>query len=197
MVISSFTLKSYVKRPQIKLRLYFEFDEYITLETAKALYHAYILSTFKYCPLIWMNTGKANYQHLAKVHQRALSDVHQSFSLNFSQLLTLDNEVSLHVYFIHTLLTEIFKALNGLSPVFVADIFEISDHTRYSLRSGSQLCLPPTRTVTYGIRSLNFMGSLLWNRLPKSVKDSTSIAVFRKGLKSLSKKICFCSICND
>ena len=71
------------------------------------------MSTFKHCPLIWMNTGKANYQSLAKVHQRSLIAVHQSFSLNFSQLLTFDNEVSLYVYFIRTLMTEIFKINNN------------------------------------------------------------------------------------
>ena len=94
-------------------------------------------------------------------------------------------------------MTEIFKAVNGLSPVFVADIFEIPDHTRYFLRSGSRLCIPPTKTVTYGTRSLNFMGSLLWNRLPKSIKDSATINEFKNRLKSLSSKICFCPICMD
>ena len=141
-----------------------------------------------------MNTWKVNYQRLAKVHRRALSAVHQSFSLNFSQLLTLDNEVSLYVYFIHTLMTEIFKAI---SPVFVADIFKISGQTRYLFRSGSRLCLPPAKTVTYGTRSLNFTGSFLWNRLPKSIKDSASIVAFKNRLKSLTTKICFCIICID
>ena len=69
----------------------------------------------------------------------------------------------------------------------------MSDHTRYFLRSGSRLCVPPTKTVTYGTRSLNFMGSLLWNRLPKNInllkiKDSASIVEFKNRLKSLSKK---------
>jgi len=185
------------KKASNKTKALFRIRPYISLETAKALYHAYILSTFKYCPLIWMDTGKANYERLVKVHRRALSAVHQNFSLNFSQLLTLDNGVSLHVYFIRTLMTEIFKAINGLSPVFVADIFELSGHTRYFLRSGSRLCLPPAKTVTYGTRSLNFMGSLLWNRLPKSIKDAASIVEFKNRLKGLSTKICFCPICND
>ena len=60
-----------------------------------------------------MNTGKANYQRLANAHQRSLIAVHQSFSFNFSQLSTFDNEDSLYVYFIRTLITEIFKINNN------------------------------------------------------------------------------------
>ena len=125
-----------------------------------------------------MNLVKGNYVRLVKVHRRALSAVHLNSSLNFSELLTFENEVSLHIYFIQTLLGEIIKALNGLSPVFVAEIFELSSHTRYSLRSGNRLRLPPANTVTYGTRSLTFLDSLLWNRLPKSIKNSTSILEF-------------------
>ena len=142
-----------------------------------------------------MNRDKANYQHLTKVHRRALSAVHQNLSLDYSQLLILENEVSFHVYYIRTLLTEIFKAVNGLSPAFVADIFKTSSNTRYALRSGNRLCLPCANTITYGTRSLNFTGSLLWNRLPKSIKDSASIVEFKNRLKKLSTKICFCNIC--
>ena len=42
-----------------------------------------------------------------------------------------------------------------------------------------------------------FMGSLLWNRLPKSIKYSTSFLEFKNRLKKLSTKICFCNICSD
>ena len=92
-----------------------------------------------------MNLVKGNYLRLVKVHRRALCAVHQ-------KLLTLENEISLHSYFTQTLLREIFKALNGLSPVFVAELFK-SSHIRYSLRSGQKLLLPPANTVTYGTRS--------------------------------------------
>ena len=94
-----------------KTKALFRIRPHVTLQTAKALYHAYILSTFKYCPLIWMNLVKGNYVRLVKVHRRALSAVHQNSSLNFDELLTFENEVSLHTYFINTLLGETFRYL--------------------------------------------------------------------------------------
>ena len=39
--------------------------------------------------------------------------------------------------------------------------------------------------------------SLLWNRLPESIKDSSSIVQFKNRLKSLTTKTCFCTICID
>ena len=90
----------------------------------------------------------------------------------------------------------IFKALNGLSPVFVAELFK-SSHIRYSLRSGHKLILAPANTVTYGTRSLTFMGSILWNWIPKSIKYSSSFLEFKNSLKKLSTKISFCYICKD
>jgi len=80
--------------------------------------------------------------------------------------------MELHIYFIKNLLVEIFKSLNGLNPTILSELF----YSRYSLRSGHQLILPPTNTVVFGTRSLAFMGSLLWNRLPKVAKETIVIA---------------------
>ena len=33
--------------------------------------------------------------------------------------------------------------------------------------------------MTYGTRSIAFTGSLLWNQLPKTIKDSTSVIGFK------------------
>jgi len=53
--------------------------------------------------------------------------------------------------------------------------------------------LTPTRTKTFGTHSISFMGSLLWNRLPKEIKDSKSINQFKRRVKDLSSKCCSCS----
>ena len=87
--------EKFCKKATNKTKALFRIQPYLTLETAKALYHAYILSTFKYRPSGWsgwIQTGKVNYQRLANVPRRAFSAVHQT-SLNFSQLLTIENEV--------------------------------------------------------------------------------------------------------
>ena len=45
----------------------------------------------------------------------------------------------------------------------------------YNLRDGSKLVLPKTKSSSFGINSLRFGGSLLWNNLPVSVKNCQSL----------------------
>jgi len=42
-----------------------------------------------------------------------------------------------------------------------------------------QLVLPPSNTVKFGLQSLSFAGSLIWDRLPKNVKSFASLNIFK------------------
>ena len=44
----------------------------------------------------------------------------------------------------------------------------------YNLRDGSKLVLPKTKSC-FGINSLQFRGSLLWNNLPVSLKNYVKV----------------------
>ena len=55
----------------------------------------------------------------------------------------------------------------------------------YNLRDGSKLLLPKTKSSRFGINSLRFRGSLLWNNLPVSVKNCQTLNVFKLELKNL------------
>jgi hypothetical protein len=157
---------------------------FLSIKTAMALYNAYILSTFNYCLLIWMNFVMPNNARITKVHCRALRVVFQNFDANISELPALENGVSLHISFIRKLLVKIFKSLHGLNSTFISELF-IPKSSRYSLRSGQQLALPPIHTVTFVNRSLSFMGSLLWDRVPNFSKDSTNLSQLKKRMTNL------------
>ena len=55
----------------------------------------------------------------------------------------------------------------------------------YNSRDGSKNVLPRTKYSRFDINSLRFKGSLLWNNLPVSVKNSQSLNEFKLELKSL------------
>ena len=65
----------------------------------------------------------------------------------------------------------------------------------YNLRDGSKLVLPKTKSSRFGINSLRFRGSLLWNNLPVSVKNCQSLNVFKLELKNLGYIHCTCLVC--
>ena len=79
---------------------------------------------------------------------------------NFEDLLLKDNSWSVHENNIHTLLIEIYKSINNLSPRIMKDFFGLKN-TRYDLRSKQLLKLPETSASRYGMQALCFKGSLI------------------------------------
>ena len=74
----------------------------------------------------------------------------------------------------------IFNALNGNSPKYLTDLFQISANVHtYRTRNASSLgiSIPRVRTEK-GKRRLSIEGSLLWNDLPQSVRNTNTIATF-------------------
>ena len=55
------------------------------------------------------------------------------------------------------------------NPDFMWDFYTIKP-VPYDLRSGEKLYLPTVNTTRYGLNSLIFRGSLLWNNLPTSLR---------------------------
>ena len=72
-----------------------------------------------------------------------------------------------------------FKSLNGLTPVYLHDLFS-ERHTDYDLRDSlRKLNLPKPRT-DYLKRSFGYSGALLWTSLPENIRAIRSIGHFKK-----------------
>ena len=101
---------------------------------------------------------------------------------NFKDLLLKYNLWNVHESNIHTLLIEIYKSINNLSPPIMKDFFDLKN-TRYDLRSKQLLKLPETSTSRYGTPALCFKGSLIWNTVPNNLKTLTILRISRNTLK--------------
>ena len=71
---------------------------------------------------------------------------------NFQDLLLKDNSWNVHENNTHTLLIEISKPMNNLSPPIMKDFFDLKN-TRYDLRSKQLLKLPETSISLYGTQA--------------------------------------------
>ena len=98
----------------------------------KMLMQSFVKSQFSYCPLVWMlHSRKANKQ-INDLHYRALRIVYRDVSSSFDQLLGKDGSNTIHQQNIHSLATEMYRTFNGLSPSFIADIFNSIQFNIYS-----------------------------------------------------------------
>ena len=82
----------------------------------------------------------------------------------------------------------VFRCLNGLAPSYLSRDFQrVSDLVaRQRLRSSSTstLVVPPTRISTAGDRAFPVAAARTWNSLPTSLTTLSSLASFRRQLKT-------------
>ena len=71
---------------------------------------------------------------------------------------------------VHYILTLVYKSLYGLAPEYITNMFSLKTHS-INLRRGTQsLLIPRVNTTTYGLHSLSYYGSKLWNSLPNTTR---------------------------
>ena len=70
-----------------RLRALTRIRRYLSKEQTKYLSETYIISAFKYCPLIWMFCNKTSNNQINKIHKRSLRSVYEMQDANFEDLL--------------------------------------------------------------------------------------------------------------
>ena len=77
------------------------------------------------------------------------------------------------------------------------NIFEFNDNP-YSLRNDTAYFKSRNvRTVRYGIETASFVGPRIWNSIPKEIKESASLQIFKSKIKSWTPKNCPCKLCKN
>ena len=119
-------------------------------------------------------------KEIDRVQKRALKILFNDYTSSFEEILQTIGSDMIHVKNLQNLMIEIFKCLSYEDPSFMWNLFKRKDLT-YNLRSGSLLKLPTAKT--YGTSSLSFRGSILWNSLPDTIKDSPCANKFKLFIK--------------
>ena len=113
---------------------------------------AFITSQFSYCPLIWMFHSRNLNNKINRIHERALRLVYQN-NLSFSELLDLDNSVTVHQKNLQVFVTEIYKVKHGIAPEIMKGHFRTTNPS-YNLKSScNQFRRESIKTIHYGSQS--------------------------------------------
>ena len=108
----------------------------------------------------------------------ALKILHNDYDSSFQSLLARSNSFTIHVKNLQKLMTEIYMSLNNMNPVIVWEFHE-KKYVAYDLRKKNRCKLPKAKTISYGVESLSFRGSFLWNTLDDNVKQELTLACFK------------------
>jgi hypothetical protein len=78
-----------------------------------------------------------------------------------------------------------YKSLNDKGPAYLKELLTPYQPSRVLRSTASNLLVvPKTRMKTYGDRAFSVAGPKLWNSLPCSIKNCTSVSAFKKALKT-------------
>ena len=100
----------------------------------------------------------------------------------------------LYISRLKSLATEVYKILNGYSPVYLEDLLQVKDNI-YNMRSKTRLVQQKCNTVTFGLQTFSYKGSKIWNELPASFKNVISLKDFKKIIKTWNGPNCLCTMC--
>ena len=118
-----------------------------------------------------MFASKSSINEICKIHFMTLQIVHNVHDKPYEELLAVSNDISVHKKHLCILAIEVYKSLMKTNPDFIWE-FYIRKPIPCDLRTGEKLYLPTVNLTRYGLNSLIFRGSLLWNNLPTSIKIS-------------------------
>ena len=98
-----------------------------------------------------------------------------SLSRQFINYLSIVyGSITVHQKNLQSLMIEIYKTMNHLNPPYNWEFFVKKD-IPYNLRTKELFRLPSAQSHRYGLNSLSFRGSLLWNALDDELRRAETL----------------------
>ena len=169
--------------------IFYKLRHFVPLETLKSVYYALFYPFLSYGITVW---GATHGQYLSPVlvsQKRVVRAM--TFSDPFAHSLPLFSDLQIlkldDIY--HLYLTSfVYECHNKLAPNHFSDYFtQVSDIHHHNTRSASHgdFFLKRKNTLQYGLRSVCFNGAKIWNNIPPDIRNSPSVANFKKKIKEL------------
>ena len=79
---------------------------------------------------------------------------------------------------------EVYKYLNSLSADIMSDTFKIRENT-YNLRNFYIFESENPRAKMFGLDSIAYRASQLWENVPEEIRNSTSLTMFKRKIKKV------------
>ena len=187
-------VSSLLKKGNQKLHALMRISKYLNSDKLKLLMKTFIESQFNYCPLLWMFCSRTLNNKINKLHERALRVVYKNDNLTFQQLLEKDNSFTTHERNLQKLAVEMYKVKHNISPLPVRELFKSQGNSR-KLRNNREWEVPEVRTVNNGTETIRYRGPKTWELLPNNIKESSSLAEFKRKIKDWKPQGCTCRLC--
>ena len=155
---------------------------------------SFMEARFGHCQLIWTSHSRELNRKVNRIHERALRIVYRDNSSSFKERLRKDNSVCIQDRNIQSLTIELCKVKHAISNSLILDFFPLRS-VEYNLRTQTDFIKPSTNTTRYGLKSLNFFASKMWDMIPDEIKSSSTVEIFKNKIRKWWPTDCDCHIC--
>ena len=146
------------------------FRKLINKETLLKLYKAFILPHFYYCSSVWHFCGARNAGKVDNLNKRILRFILQYYSSPYDILLSKVNLKYLFIRRLQNFMITLYKSLFVTNyPCYLKDMFTLRSSS-YNLLGNHITSLPNPKKTTYGLHSLSYLASKIWNSLPDTYR---------------------------
>ena len=115
--------------------------------------------------LIWMFCSKKSTKRINAVHERSLQTIRNYYESLYPFSLEEAHQITLYQRCINSLMTKVYKYLNGHSPDIMNDIFKLRENM-YDLRNFHIFQTENPRSLKNGLDTNPYRADQLWQQAP-------------------------------
>ena len=183
-------IKTLCRNLNFQLRNIGRIRRFLDHDTCHLVVRALVLSRVDYGNALLLGANTTDIQRLQRIQNwaaklicRVTKSDHATPCLRKLHWLPIRERIDFKI------LTYVYKCLYGTAPSYLSSLFSLYRPTRSGLRSSSDTTrLAVHRSIktlkTADNRSLTYVVPRMWNHLPRTIRESVSLTIFKKCLKT-------------
>ena len=140
---------------------------------------SFLMSHFSCCPLIWMFCSKKSTKKINAVHERSLNIILNDYKSPYPLLLEEVHHITFYQQCINSLMTEVYKYLNGHWPCIVNDILKLRENMQ-NIWNFYIFQTEKPHSLSNELDVIPYRASQLWQQVPIDVREAAFLALFSK-----------------
>lgn len=178
-----------VKKTAPKINVLKRISKKLTFDTRKIIYYSIIAPNFEYCSTLYMACSNAQLNEIQKLQNRAMRIIlnceygtPRVFMLNALDWLSISQKIKLNT------LIMIYKMKNAMLPDYLSEKIKYNSDTHsINTRYRNNFRLPRVNSEM-AKRSIYYEGLKMYNELPNYIKESVTLAQFKKNCAKYVKQ---------